>query len=215
MIIARSPIALRPRTTAPIAGRDIRSQPRRAGHAPATIAAISRSGGPRACNGASVPAFALTGVDRALQPRSQIEARFDSLWQTALEPALRVGLELTFAEAEARLGPHPLLKPRRRYRECTWLDAVFIARLSLDGAACEHGGPVSPRPDPCRIEIHFPDAAALARFRAAAAHARRDPDELAAFLLGRFAAGASTPAGRAADEAGQGPPASPPRRLLS
>ena len=149
--------------------------------------------------------LALAGFDRALQPRSQIEARFDSLWQTALEPALRVGLELSFAEVEARLGPHPLLKPRRRYRECTWLGAVFIARLSIDGVTCEHLWPVPPRPDPRRLEIHFPDAAALHRFRAAAEYAHRDPDELAASLLGGFAAGAPAPAG----DAGQGPLSGP------
>ncbi|WP_434416004.1 hypothetical protein [Nannocystis pusilla] len=163
--------------------------------------------------------LASTGDDRALQPRSEIEARFESLWQTALEPALRDGHELTFAEVEARLGPHPLLKSKRRYRECDWLGAVFIARLSPDGASCEHLWPVSPRPDPRRLEIHFPDAAALARFRAAAHRARREPDELAACLLDGFAADA--PAGQVADDAAQDPSSGPeaadhaPRRLPS
>ncbi|WAS89788.1 hypothetical protein [Nannocystis punicea] len=141
--------------------------------------------------------LALAGLEPTLQPpRSEIEARFEVLWQKTLEPALRAGQELSFADAEARMGPNPLLKAKRRYRECIWAGEAFIARISLDGGQCEHLWPASLRPDPSRLVVRFPGAAALARFLAAAEQARRDPAELAVALLVGFSAGAPGPTPR-------------------
>jgi hypothetical protein len=127
--------------------------------------------------------------------RSRVEAEFERLWQ-ALEPALRAGHELSLAEVEARMGPHPLLKAQRRYWGLIWDGDPFIARLSRDGLACEHLWPAPALPDKSALVVRFPDPAALAGFQASAARAQREPAELAASLLVAFANGA--PAGPAA-----------------
>ncbi|MDC0722799.1 hypothetical protein [Nannocystis bainbridge] len=148
-------------------------------------------------------------TDPEVQPlRSQVEASFEQLWQAALEPALRAGHELDVAAVEARMGPHPLLKAQRRYRELSLDGDPFIARLSLDGLACEHLWPAPPLPDRSSLVVRFPTAAALAGFRATAERAQREPAELAASVLVSFAPGdlPGPPARpRSSEYIGQGP----------
>lgn len=133
---------------------------------------------------------------RAFSP-AECEERFAAVWAEKLQPQLQLAHAVSLDTARELLDPklHSNVKPGYEYREFVVNNVHFLARLSSDGAVCDHLWTLSGHHDPTKLTVYFPSAEVKDRFGETARQLGWEAKALAAKLLCDFL------------DAVQGPPA--------